>query len=38
MTDLSVASVVRAAGDLIDRTREGDGEGALPLAPGVGFS
>jgi ADP-heptose:LPS heptosyltransferase len=38
MTDLSVAAVVRAARDLIDRTREGDGEGALPLAPGVGFS
>ncbi len=30
MTDLSVASVVRAAGDLLDRTRDGDCAGAAP--------
>ncbi len=36
MTDLSVASVVRAARDLIDRTREGDGDGAHPVASEAG--
>jgi len=38
MTDLSVASVVRAARDLIERTRAGDGADALPVAPEAGIS
>ena len=38
MADLSVASVVRAARDLFERTREANREDALPVARGAGFS